>query len=169
MPMNHYVSALMTPDLIRQAMKIAKPSIEALLKISKREAPNFIHLVVLSPFENEFCEDGGIGILYEETVGPAPRDLSQWKNSYADIARSKAVIARRMKMDTSMVVAMCPALLDSGDTHYEGGVYLAGIPNGGSGVESFLDEAAARILASVINGLIKQQLATARDEKKVFL
>lgn len=165
---NQSVSALMNQDLILRAMSIARPSIEALLRVSQREGPNFVHIVVLSPFEREDYDDG-IGLLHEETIGPAPSDVSTWKGRYVDIARSKAVIARRRQMDTSVVAAQSPALLESGDTHYEGGVYLAGISTGASGVESYIDEAAARMSASAINALIKQQLAVARIEKKAFL
>ena len=168
--MNH-ASALMTSELIREAVDIARLSILELLRISDHAKPVFVYVVVLSPFERDDPNDP-FGVLYERVIGEFfldDADVNERKHRYRAIAHSKAVISRRTQMDTGAVAVVCPALFDGGDTHYEGGAIVAGIPVGTSGVESFLDEAVSRIIASTINALIKQELKKRRDNKDAFL
>ena len=168
--MNH-ASALMTSELIREAVDIARLSILELLRISDHAKPVFVYVVVLSPFERDDPNDP-FGVLYERVIGEFfldDADVNERKHRYRAIAHSKAVIARRMQMDTGLVAATCPAMFDGGDTYYEGGVCFAGIPVGTSGVESFFDEAISRIIATAINALIKSELKKRRENKDPFL
>ena len=120
--MNH-ASALMTSELIREAVDIARLSILELLRISDHAKPVFVYVVVLSPFERDDPNDP-FGVLYERVIGEFfldDADVNERKHRYRAIAHSKAVISRRTQMDTGAVAVVCPALFDGGDTHYEGG------------------------------------------------
>ncbi len=160
-------SALVTRDVVLTAFEIAGPSIHDLLRLSDRQKPVFVHIVVLNPIP---CENAKDDVLGERTFGDAPEDRKEWKRDYAAIARSKAEVARRLGDTTAMIAAVAPALFKVGDTHFEGGVCLAGVPGGGSGAESWIDEVAATFVVAAVNGLAKKALTVARLEPvTVFL
>jgi hypothetical protein len=161
--LNNPRSALVDESLVAEALKIARPAIANILNHSERSPDaRFVYVVVLNPV---VAGD----MLYEDFFGEGGGSPERRKKRYDLIARSKARIAQRTGLDTGNVVACSPALLLSEETLFEGGVNVGGVPVGVSGVESFLDEAIARVIASVINGLAKQRLEQYRSQKVAFL
>lgn len=153
-------SFLMTQSLVEQALATALPMIQSILdNCSKREGPRFVHIVVLDLNGEK---------LLQRTEGREIPHRSEWKNDYDRVAGRKAGVSHRLKMDTSLVATGHPALFELGDTHWEGGVYLGGIAVGVSGIESYLDEVIARVLASVIMGLIKEKVVGFQDRRQSF-
>ena len=159
-------SVLLDRQLAMNALGIATPMIEALLQLSKREGPNFVHVVVMDPFAPTH---GGFTVIAQRTIGPAPEDHSQWKRRYDAIALAKAAVSQRTGKSSAVAIAEAPALLQVNDTFFEGSDVIGGVPVGASWVESYLDEAAARIVGSVISALIKERLDDLKEKGKVFL
>lgn len=175
-----YGSALVTKQLVALAFEIAAPSVEMLLLQSKRPGPNFVHIVVLNPYDvkasderRERAEDPQIpetyNVLGERTFGPAPEDRKSWKRRYDTIAMSKALISQSTGQTSGYVATRMPALLQPGDVHFAGSDNTWGVPVGGSGVESEIDEGASRIVAATIDVLVKQSLKELDEEGVIYL
>ena len=84
--------------------------------------------------------------LYEHSSG----DTNEWRHSYKDIARCKALQLWHERNDGGTDVL--PHLLFSGDTPYWGGVKRDGIVVACSGFESWLDRMIAGMIADACIG-----------------
>ena len=82
-------------------------------------------------------------ILHEHSVG----DRARWDADYAGFARAKARLAWRTGMDSQVVQARFPHLLEQGDTLLWGSVARDGIVVGVSGANAWYDEAFAGAIA----------------------
>lgn len=78
-------------------------------------------------------------IAYTEGWG----DRSAWAYPYDVISLAKAEAAWRTGLSTREILHLMPWLLQEGDTPWEGGVWLNGMVDAYSGVESPFDEAFA--------------------------
>lgn len=140
------MSALLTPEVVAQAVGICALSIRNLLDgndgLAKRSA---LAIAVLDPSTgNE---------LYITTFGKLPED--KWTADYLKIARAKAKLAFRLKM-SSRAAQQHPQLLEPGDTKHRGGIYHNGIPVGVSGVQSYIDEMIAMWIAAACEMLCRR-------------
>lgn len=76
-------SALLTKELVREAVTLVLPSIEALL--TSRGKGNAFHIVVLDPAVHPWNAEFEDAVLYEYSI-----DAESWDKDYAAVARSKA-------------------------------------------------------------------------------
>lgn len=174
-------SILASKALVALAFELAEPSILQLLSRSKRPRPNFVHIVVLNPIDLTYADDlahiAGVSIpdkqkeniLGEKTFGPAPENRANWKRDYAAIALSKTLISQRTGQSSGYIATERPALLMAKDVHFAGSDVTWGVPVGASGVESFIDEAASRIVGATIDMLVKEDLQDCKDKEVIFL
>lgn len=130
------MSALLTRDVVEQAINLCTPSIMYLLETSGFAKRSALTIVVLDPTTGDE--------LIKTKFGKLPR--AEWTADYAEIALAKAKLAFRLKM-SCRAAQQHPHLLEAGDTKHRGGIYHQGIPVGVSGVQSYLDEMVAMWIA----------------------
>lgn len=131
----------------KAACDIVEPAVNALLNQGTVAKRNTLAVVILEP------ETGHA--IYERRFGTM--DPKDWERDYSKIARSKAEVAWRTKMDSGLVTARFPHLLRLGDAKYRGGVFAHGIAIGTSGVQSYWDEMFARWIADAYAALALRQ------------
>ncbi|MFT3859512.1 MAG: hypothetical protein QM742_19090 [Aquabacterium sp.] len=115
----------------------------------------FLHIVVMTPGltpQNALFEEA---ILHEHSLG----DRTQWDADYAAFARAKARLSWETGVDGSIVQALQPHRLKSGDTLLWGAVCLDGIVVGVSGAYPWYDEAFATAIAANLRALCKARHA----------
>lgn len=98
-------------------------------------------------------------LLYEGAWG-IPR--VDWEPGwiYDDIARAKAYLSWRERMDTLELVTMHPERLRGDDVRYPGGIYRHPFVIAFSGIQARLDHAVAGILYEVLRGIAGIQAET---------
>jgi len=69
---------------------------------------------------------------------------------FAEVAKRKLELAKRLKMNTSVAINLYPWLLKEGEYLYPGGVYRDGIACGVSGAKGWVDECLAEMVVSAI-------------------
>jgi hypothetical protein len=157
-------SALLTPELAKEAHDACASLFELLVNSSDRPEPRFVVLSLLDPRTGDKNDP-----LFEVIIGDPVKPEPAWKREYRRIARSKADLAHRFKMDTSVIAVTQVACLLKEDTFFEGGAHLHGLSAGASGINSYLDEAIARVYLSTLLGLLKRDLVKVRDSDVAFL
>ena len=126
------MSALLTRELAEKAIAMVTLAIIGLLRQpdTKRSA---LAVTILDP------TDGNV--LFETTFGKMKKE--EWPYPFDDIARGKAHLAHRTKMNTAQVIGQAPYLLQAGDPKFIGGVFRYGMAVGVSGIQSRRDEMVA--------------------------
>ncbi|MFA7319179.1 MAG: hypothetical protein WC022_01110 [Parcubacteria group bacterium] len=82
----------------------------------------------------------------------------KWRKpeDFLNIAARKLDVVMKHRMNTSVIVALYPALLEEGDFLYAGGAYRAGIGGASaSGAKAWADEAIAEIVLTNLNMLVQ--------------
>ena len=127
-------SFLLSAELAKKAVEMAKPSILAMMQSGQFKRPE-LHIVVMNPATKPWeVEDPASAILYEESIGTPEK----WQKPYGEIARAKAIASWRTGLPTRDLVQTMPYLLvaneDRSDSVYPGSAVLFGIANGSSRV-----------------------------------
>jgi len=141
-------SAILTEELVREAIKIVKPAIDQLLASADLAKRSALAVVVLDPINGLSIYNGIFG-----TVPP-----SEWERDYAGIANAKASTAYQTHLDTGVGVFLEPHMLHKGHARYQGGVIFHGIAVGVSGIQSYLDEMVAYMIAAACRGLCQRKM-----------
>lgn len=142
-------SYFLDAKLAKKAVEIVMPAIKIAMKrgLIKRKC---LSICILNPKNGEE--------LYEENI-----KIEDWEHDFGEIARSKARISYREKVDTVIVRERRTCSFEKGDTIYQGGVYFRGYVVGVSGVESWYDEMIAYWVATTLSGLCRNELEKEGD------
>lgn len=140
-------SALLTRNIVEQAVAILRPGIEEFIKQQKRVAAAMVVLNPLVGFETE-----GV-ILWEGTFGE--QDKSKWPNGERfDLnARKKALVSLRTGLPTHLVQQNRPHMYIDGDFKYGGSAVFEGIITAMSGLAWEHDLMYSNAAASLCHGL----------------
>jgi len=137
---------ILTEELIKQAIELAKPSVESILSQGIGVwGPKYVSVVVSGP---------GIEGNLDFTLGFRSEWDPKWgpKEDFLEIARQKDSVSNRTGMPTDVVVTRKPWLLEEGDFLYQGGT--AGRPGGltvsVSGAMAQVDEGIADIVYGIV-------------------
>lgn len=140
------MARILTPEMLREAITLTKPSALAILKNPKAIwGPKRVAGLVKGPGIEE-----PVKIVFEIKE---PWNLSKWgkKDKYWKIAMAKLAVVERLHMSTTIVLATMPWMLQSGEFLYIGGVYENGISVAFSGGRGWADEAIGKhLLANII-------------------
>jgi hypothetical protein len=130
--------------LAKKAVEMARPSIIKAIQqeIFKRKC---LSICILDPKSGE--------VVYSEDIGK-----NETGHDFKKIARSKAKISYREKVDTLIVREQRTCFLEPGETTYQGGVYFRGYVVGVSGVEPWFDEMIALWIAAPLQALCRNEL-----------
>ena len=144
----------LTVELVKEAVKIVRPTIEAFLQSERTEGRPNLHLVVLEP-------EGSGEILYQVSFGNSRKT---WKYDFDNYARRKAWQCQRTGLVGRNVLRDAPWLVQEGDTRYVGGVVENGFWGAGPGVfEPFYSRNSFLVL-SAIQGLCRDEIAKIDDD-----
>lgn len=141
-------SALVTPELVQEAIALARPSIDALLQSEGIRRP-FVHVVVLDPRANGTGYISTTQIVHEQDIGETENP-----EKYKEFAHGKARISLDTGKSSHEVVAMFPHLLEWSDVKYGGSVVLNGIIVAASGVQWQYDLLIATWIGAAIYSLV---------------
>lgn len=119
-------------DIARQAVSLAKPSIEELFKITNRME---LHIVILDPRVKPWESDFDDAILYQESI----QNSDSWEVPFDDIARNKAEQAWRDMQSNIVATTRHPSSLREGDLPFYGSFVYGNIVVACSGVEQWFD------------------------------
>ena len=137
---------ILTEELIRKALWLARPSVEAILLEDETVwGPRCVYVFVDGP---------GLDSFMTSVMGSRDKWQKEWgkEEDFGKIAWQKLLLARRTGMPTGVVISRYPWMLKEGDFLYEGGT--AGSPNGlsvgVSGAHGQTDEGIADIIYAAI-------------------
>ena len=137
---------IITRDLIRQAIKLARPSAEAILRY---EGATWGPKLVMG-----FAQAPGVEAeqFSYDVIGSDEEWNSEWgdANEFTRIALAKLAVVLREKSPASVIVATRPWCLEEGEFLYVGGTYCDGIAVVASGAKGWADEAISKIVTSNI-------------------
>ena len=157
-------SAFLTAALASEAIGFLKPTISELAGKNRIERPH-MQIVVLDA-STEVTDDDGVvarpptaaeALVYEELLGD-PGIVS--KGGYDVFAHRKAAQILRSGASSSLEMLHTPAAYHAGDFPHGGGVRYEGIIVGVSGVQWWMDQAIAQMIAALIHGFCLDTLQT---------
>lgn len=119
-------------DFARQAVALAKPSIQALFETTNRK---HIHIVVMDPRLKPWEANFDDAILYQESIGSS----DNWANPYDKIARNKAEQAWRSGQANILNQTAHPSSLREDDQPFYGSFVYGNVVVACSGVEQWFD------------------------------
>ncbi len=143
-----------------EAVRLARPSIEAALARDGVSGERVLHIVVMDPQAGPGDTSFEGAILHEESVGRP----ESWGADYRSFARGKAELAWRLQCDTHVVQELRPHLLRRGDSLLWGGVCRDGIIVGCSGAHPWFDEAFANTVAGFLVAIAQERARAAREK-----
>ncbi|CAM3979491.1 GAF domain-containing protein [Bordetella tumbae] len=146
-------------DAAVQAVRLARPMLDAALSDTGVGESGFLHVVVMNPLAKPGGCDFADAILYEESIG----NPEEWDADYGAFARGKARLSWRTGLPSHEVVALKPHLLQAKDGTVWGSVCLDGIVVGVSGANPWFDEAFATAVAALFKAVVHGR----RDEEMV--
>ncbi len=150
------MSFILTEDIARRAVAIARPTIEEVLGSDLVDGRANLHLVVLDP-------DNGRAI-YEESFG----DKATWQHPYDKIAQAKASLCWHNERVGRSIQNDAPWLYERGDTRYAGGVFENGLVVAASGLQDYFDEMISWMVVSAIQALCRDVIAKIPDDAPDF-
>jgi hypothetical protein len=145
--------------LAEEAVRLARPSIEAALARPGVSGEQALHLVVLDPAAAPGRVRFPDAILHEESIG----DPETWGADYRGFARAKAELSWRAGCDTHVIQEFRPHLLRPGDSLLWGGVWRNGLVVASSGAHPWFDESFANAVAGFLLALAQERARGARD------
>ena len=152
-----------TRDVVRKAIDLTLPMLEAGRANPNVVGSGFLHIVVMDPFRPPARAGFEDAILYEHSLG----DPGTWDADYGTFARAKARLSWETGLSSHEVQTLRPHLLPAGATALWGSACLDGIVVGISGAFPWFDEAYACAIACMIRALAKA--ARESDAGKLFL
>ena len=152
-------SALLTKQLVAEAIEIVTPSITRLLQ--SRGKRNAFHIVVLDPTVHPWDGTFERAILYEHSI-----NREDWDKDYARIARSKAYQTWRDARHVPNIVTheLGPASLEQGDAEAWSSFSWYGLTVGGSGVQRWFDFLISGWVALTCQMLARDEAETVRND-----
>jgi len=144
---------IITEKMVREAIELVNPAAEAILVAEGATwGPHWVEGFVNVPGLPD------IPFLFGRKTEWNP----EWGKEldFISIAKAKLWVAKRLRMNTSVVAVTCPWLLLPGEYLYPGGAYRDGIVCGVSGAKGRVDEALAEMVVSII--IMLAQLETDR-------
>jgi hypothetical protein len=154
------MSALLDRAAAEQAVALALPLLDQARTNHVIGDSGFLHLVVLDPLRTPQNSSFEEAILYEYSVG----NRNDWDADYAAFTYAKARLSWRTGLDSHIVQARYPQLLEPGDTLLWGSVCIDGIVVGASGANPWFDEALAGTVALCLRALVKGRQVAAGHE-----
>jgi len=160
-------SFFLTRELCERVFASMRESFEAILKQDNREALAF---AVLNPTLTYEQVEAGIMhdptwstvLLWEDHVGESDN-----LTAYIENARLKALEALYHRETLSRVWANRPSCLRAGRIGWYGGVYLEGVPFGGSGLNEVRDDYAVNLFARLVVEEVKLASQWLTPEERV--
>ena len=147
------MSAIITRELIQEAIRLTKPSALAILQT---EGMTWGPKTVVGYIEAGTMEDRMLYSFHGEDID------EEWDPEWGDygkymhIAMKKVDLTTKFGVNTSVIADSCPGQLEEGDFLYPGGAYREGIGGASaSGAKGRADEAIAEILLVNINMLVQ--------------
>ncbi|ASC66428.1 hypothetical protein B9P52_20095 [Achromobacter denitrificans] len=138
-------------DAAAQALRLARPMLEAARTDTRVGESGFFHVVVMNPLARPGVCDFPAAILYEESIG----DPEKWDADYGAYARGKARLSWRTGRSGHEILALQPHLLHAKDTRIGGGVSIDGIVVAVSGANPWFDEAFAAAIAHLFKAVVR--------------
>jgi hypothetical protein len=136
---------ILTTELVKRAITLAAPSINAVLAEQDTGwGPRWVAVVVSGP---------GLEQRVVETVGRVEGWKAEWgeQKDFRGIALRKAILAERTGMPTEVAVSRMPWLLQEGDYLFQGGT---GEPGGltvtASGAHGATDEGISELVKALV-------------------
>jgi hypothetical protein len=148
-------SAIATKTLVREVIDSLKGELARAIAQMERAS---LHVVVLVP-----CVGKPYGIkeqLFDDCV---VGDKATYKSPYDTIARNKAELCRRTRMDTAYVLYNAPHLLCRGDIIFPGGIYRDGLIVAVSGATPEDDVMFANTIADAITKAARDKVRELQD------
>ncbi|MFZ2188861.1 MAG: hypothetical protein WAV73_04835 [Candidatus Moraniibacteriota bacterium] len=147
------MAKIITKELIQKAIELTKPSAIAILQMEGATwGPKMVNGGVEAYGVKErvlYSFHGEDESAWWEPTWGKPKD-------FIHIADKKLGLVMKHQMNTSVLVALYPALLEDGDFLYSGGAYKKGIGGASaSGAKGRADETIAQILLANINMLVQ--------------
>ena len=151
--------AILTEELVKRAITLAAPSINALLAEKDTVfGPRSVAVVVSGP---------GLKQRVVEIVGHVEEWQAQWgeQRDFREIASRKVALAERTGLPTDVVVSRMPWLLEEGDFLYQGGTVgeSDGLTVAASGAFGQTDEAVSDIVKAIIVLLCRLKVKQMRE------
>jgi len=143
-------SSFLDSGVARDAIESVLPMIESLI-LRKVVHRSHLHIVVLDPVSGR--------VLYEHSLG----DPTTWEYRYDQLARAKASLAFKHRMNSREVVLRYPHLLSIGEVLHAGGIWLDGIVVAASGFKSEWDEAVCYAIAGILLAWAQQRYRILKD------
>ena len=144
---------IITKGLVERAIYLVTSTARAILATKGATwGPRWVHGFVNTPGLADVSFRFGLRINWNPRWGE--------ELDFVSVAKTKMQVAKRLRINTSVVVATCPWLLLPGEYLYPGGVYRNGIACGVSGAKGRVDEALAEMVVSAI--IMLAQLETDR-------
>ncbi len=152
-------TGLLDQAAAREAVELARPSIEKALQREGVSGERVLHIVVMDPAARPGDVPFEDAILHEASIG----DPRTWQADYRSFARAKAALAWRAGCDTHVVQEFRPHLLQQGDSLLWGSAYRDGLVVGVSGAHPWFDEAFANTVAGFLLAIAQERARAARE------
>lgn len=144
---------ILTPEIAQDAIRFLRPEIEQILRLfAKRQHLAIVVTAVEAINPRDRSKSFKNSCLAVASIG----NKADWEHDYEAVALSKAELSVRTGLDT---YKLPPHYRLAGDTVYSGSVVIDGIVVACSGVEGYLDEMIAGLIAVFVKGLCKHKLA----------
>lgn len=135
---------ILNRDLVNKALKLAEPSILAVLN---EDGLTWGPKWIVGCLTGNGLPEEGIFFQFGKNYGKE-WNSAEWGNQemFFEIARAKLKLVIREKMPSSVIAVTKPWVLESGEFLYTGGYYQDGIGVAVSGALARTDEACAKII-----------------------
>ena len=150
-------TGIITPDMVLEAIELARPTIEQLLEMPKATwGPKWIDFVLVIPgFYNPITTTIGTKTTWDPNWGEWKPEHGPNEGCFQHIACYKTDKCLQYKMSTREIIATIPWAFQKGDLMYIGGIYCGGgMAMSGSGATADADELAVKIMHRELQTLI---------------